>query len=472
MVKTKLIELFYQLSKLERNSLIKFAQSPYLQTRKDVCLLFEYLNTFPEKAHKQLDRQVVFTQVYPNKPFRERKIYDLTTLAFQALEDFLTFEQFQKNKHKKLLELVDAYQDRGLFDYSKKVLKKTNLHLEQQTIKNSTHYFQQYQFKYRDYLQQHHLQQQRNAPISLEEVSKILDGAYIAEKLKQACLLLAHQAMYKTSYQTGLLSAVLPYIQRNPKCLELPAVAIYYYCYQLLTQPSDTSFFQEFKQLLSTHIHLFPTQEIKDLYLLVINFCIKAYNNGQEQYLKETFELYQQALVNNVLLENGQLSAFAFTNIISIALKLEQVKWTTEFIASYQDYLDSEIKETYVHYSTAKLKFTQRKYSEAMLLLQEVDSTDLFLSISAKVMLLKIYYELEEYDVLDSFLHSFKTFLHRKKLIGYHKENYLNIIKFTQKLLVVNPFDREAMLTLQKQINQTASLSEREWLLEQLSKHY
>ena len=94
--------------------------------------------------------------------------------------------------------------------------------------------------------------------------------------------------------------------------------------------------------------------------------------------LKETFELYQQALANDILLENGQLSAFAFTNIISIALKLGQTDWTINFIETYQHYLDIRIKETYVQYSIAKLKFTQRKYPEAMLLLQEVDSTDLF----------------------------------------------------------------------------------------------
>lgn len=470
MLKTKLISLFYHLSRVERNSFIKFVQSPYLQTRRDVTDLFKYLNHFLERQPKQLDKKVVFEKVYPKKSYKERTIYDLTTFAFQALEEFLMLEEFRANKHKNLLELTNAYQNKGLFAYSKKTIAKLEQNLEKQAIKNSIYHFQHYQLKYNAYLQHHHLQQQRNAPVYLQEVSNSLDTAYIAEKLKQACLMIAHQAMYNTNYATGLLPFIVSYIQEDPKVLKTPAVAIYYYCYQLLTQSAETSFFQEFKQLLSTYIHLFPVQETKDLYLLAINFCIKTYNNGQEQYLKETFELYQQALDKDILLENGQLSAFAFTNIIGIALKLGQLAWTSDFIETYQHYLDSEIKKTYVHYSIAKLKFAQQKYSEAMLLLQQVDSSDLFLNISVKVMLLKIYYELAEYDVLDSFLHSFNVFLQRKKLIGYHKENYLNVIKLTQKLLTVNSFDKEAIAALWQQIQNTPKLSEQEWLLDQLSK--
>ena len=218
----------------------------------------------------------MFEKVYLQKRYKERTIYDLTTFAFQALEEFLALEEFRKNKHKKLVELTDAYQKRGLFTYSKKAITKLEQNLKKQVIKNSSYHFHYYQFKYNAYLQHHHLQQQRNAPVFLQEVTNSLDTAYIAEKLKQACFMIAHQAMYNTNYSTGLLPFIINYIQEAPKILEIPAVAVYYYCYQLLTQPSATSFFQEFKQLLSVHIHLFPTQEIKDFILIGDQFLHKS----------------------------------------------------------------------------------------------------------------------------------------------------------------------------------------------------
>ena len=86
-------------------------------------------------------------------------------------------------------------------------------------------------------------------------------------------------------------------------------------------------------------------------------------------------------------------------------------------------------------------------------------------------MQLKIYYELQEFDVLESFLNSFRTYVNRKKQSGdlrsYHQENYLNIIRLTQKLLTYNPFDKKEKAKLKDEIEKT-KVTERKWLLDQL----
>ncbi|MCP4438685.1 MAG: hypothetical protein GY810_07045 [Aureispira sp.] len=214
----------------------------------------------------------------------------------------------------------------------------------------------------------------------------------------------------------------------------------------------------------------FPHQEMHDLYLLAINYGIKAYNTGQENYLEQVFELYQQALQQNILIQNGLLSTFSFKNIVGIALKLNQVDWTAQFIEKYKIKLPTKHQVVYLNYGLSKLHFHKKNYAEALELLQEVDYKDLFLNISAKVMQLKIYYEQGAYDALDSFLDSFKVFLHRKKVMSYHKDNYLNTIRFTQKLLLVNPFDKKEIAQLQKQIIDSSPLGEKAWLLEQVEK--
>ena len=59
-------------------------------------------------------------------------------------------------------------------------------------------------------------------------------------------------------------------------------------------------------------------------------------------------------------------------------------------------------------------------------------------------------------------------FIRRKKVIGYHQTNYLNIIQYTKKLMAVNPYDRADRLRLRQQIEAEEILTEREWLLDQL----
>lgn len=67
---------------------------------------------------------------------------------------------------------------------------------------------------------------------------------------------------------------------------------------------------------------------------------------------------------------------------------------------------------------------------------------------------------------------SFRTFVNRKKQSGelqtYHQENYLNIIRFAQKLLNFNPFDKAEKKKLREEIIAAKILTERDWLLEQL----
>lgn len=70
-----------------------------------------------------------------------------------------------------------------------------------------------------------------------------------------------------------------------------------------------------------------------------------------------------------------------------------------------------------------------------MRLLREVEFTDIFYNLDAKVMLLKIYYELEEDEAFLSLAASFKIFLSRTRLINENTRNlYMNLLAFTSKL--------------------------------------
>ena len=69
--------------------------------------------------------------------------------------------------------------------------------------------------------------------------------------------------------------------------------------------------------------------------------------------------------------------------------------------------------------------------SMALKLLQKAEFGDLLLNLAARSLQLKIYYELQELDLLDSHLQAFRTFLRRKKELGYHRDNYLNTVRFT-----------------------------------------
>ena len=120
------------------------------------------------------------------------------------------------------------------------------------------------------------------------------------------------------------------------------------------------------------------------------------------------------------------------------------------------------------NFNKARLEYNRKNYDNALNLLQKADFKDLLNNLIAKTLLIKIYYELEAYNILESHLDSLQTFIRRKKVMGYHKENYLNIVQFTKKLLTTNLDDSLEKEKLKNRIEKEEVLTEKKWLLEQL----
>ena len=79
-----------------------------------------------------------------------------------------------------------------------------------------------------------------------------------------------------------------------------------------------------------------------------------------------------------------------------------------------------------------------------------------------------MYYELNEYEALEALIDSFRVYLNRKKVIAYHKTNYLNILAILKKLIYLEPHNKKEMNKLKNRILNEDILTERDWLLEQI----
>lgn len=80
-------------------------------------------------------------------------------------------------------------------------------------------------------------------------------------------------------------------------------------------------------------------------------------------------------------------------------------------------------------------------------------------------MLLRMYYETGEVDALESLLDSFEMYIRRQKDLGYHGENYTNLIRLIRKLMQIPIGQKEERSQLAEEVKATKSLAEREWLL-------
>lgn len=212
-----------------------------------------------------------------------------------------------------------------------------------------------------------------------------------------------------------LLDSVLLEVEQNDYN-DCPVLMIYYHGYHTLKNPMDEIHFERLKYYLNTQADVLGEKEQVAVLLMALNYAIKCLNTGNKLYIKEAFDLYQKGLIDDLLIENGRMSHFAYKNIVSLGIILKEYDWLDDFIPTYALKLEPASQANYQHYSLARLTFARGNFSQAMDLLVQAEYDDIMLNIGAKVMLLKLYYEQAYWDALEALLESFRIFLNRKKL--------------------------------------------------------
>ena len=233
---------------------------------------------------------------------------------------------------------------------------------------------------------------------------------------------MAHQSVYQAEYRIGLIDEILKEVLENPILLNTPAIAIYYYGYKTNTEKENESHFQNLKATMIKYSHLFPRGDFRDIIMMAINYCIGQMNRGKDGFTREVFELYQQGFKNKIFVENNFVSPWTFHNVVVAGLKLKDFMGVNDFINDNQIYLEKKYRESFVNYSFALLHYEKDDFSKAMNYLLQYEHDEMIINLRAKIMLLKIYYEQDEINALESLLGSMRTYLSRKKVMGYHKD--------------------------------------------------
>ena len=465
MKQSKLVEIFSSLTKKEKRNLGKFVRSPYFNQREDVIKLYDYLIQNSTKSASP-DKENAFGFIYPATVYNEKQIRYVMSFLFQTIRAFLAVDELEKDPIHFQSLIVRSLRKRNTRRAFEMEWKTAKSQLEKLKTRNHEYHYKNYLLKDEQFLATKN--QSRSAIPGFQELSDELTYFFITDTLRQNCLALSYQTITQVDFRKNMLPYVIRYVEENDFS-KIPAVLIYFYGYKLLSGEEPLNNFKK----LSNHIvkdgHYFPKNELKDIYLLALNFCIRKVNEGITPFKREAFELYKKGLEQEVFIENNQLSRFTYKNIVAIALGLGEFQWVEHFIESFAPFLEKKYRHSAYCFNLALYHFKKEEYGKAMELLQQVGTDDLLNNLNARRMLLRIYYDLDEIDALESLLSSFQTYIYRKKDLGYHRDLYLNLIRFTRKLLQLDFRDKEKIAALKKEIEAQERVAEKAWLLEKLN---
>jgi hypothetical protein len=467
MFSSKFIQFFLQLDRRERQNLKLWVNSPIANAREDVVSLFQYLFSKREITKENTEKRTVFAFVYLQEPYEEQKMRYLMSFASKCIESFFAYFNWQQTPQMEI-DKIHYINEKQLNSYCHQQIVEVRHQLKQQPLRNSQHYWYAFQLEVEEYNLSS--KNKRNIDFNLQEVSNQLHYFTIAEILKQACIAISIERVSAQSFDFPLLKSCLALVEETPTLKEIPAIYMYFVCYRLSVDGGDDNF-EELDALLHHNEAHFTQSEIKDVFIIALNHCIKELNLGKSLYAQHAYRLYLRGLEKGFLLENGMLSRFTFKNIAFIGIKkLRDYEGVLTFIHNYQHYLHENYREGTVMFNMATLFVEQKRYEKAMPILQTIEFEDVLWNINAKSMLLRIFYEEQEFESMLMVCNSFKQYLKRQKEIGEYKISYLNLIKYCEKLLKHNGCGNLKKSKLLLIAGNESNLFEKEWVLEMVRK--
>jgi hypothetical protein len=432
----KLIELAKTLSEDELKQFVHFCRfSTYHKKSLTITFAELLLKLYPDFKPQKIKKEIVFSKLYPNETFKQKKLYDLIYFEMRLIEEFIAYLDFSNNDFNQKKHLIAGLRKRNHKTLFAKKLEKANTVLLDQDERDNLFFYNQFLLAAESdrYFIMNNLIERNN---SIREKVNNLDLFYLSTKLKASCEMLSREVLIAEKYNLDFSRDLVKMIESNhEKYLSHPAIKIYLLIFKLFDDLGEEDLYLRIKKELKKDELLFPKNEQKVLYEFLMNYCVGRINFGINKFMSELFGLYKHILGRGLLIENGQLSQWTYMNIATLGQRLNKFSWTNKFIIEYNPLLNPVHQENALTYNTAALHFSMKEYKKALQLLHQVEFIDATYNLGTKSILLKTYYEILDVEPFPHLVKSFQTYIRTNKLMSKDKKDiYFNMVKYTRLL--------------------------------------
>lgn len=449
----------------ELRSLDKYLRSPFFHTQSEILLLWELVWPLaPAFSAPILARRQLFAALWPGEPYQVQQLRYLLSDFTRLIEGFWAFKQWEGDSFRKQQDLMRAYESRGQRKYFEQQARKVTKGLSQSAL-SSQKLQERFLLEEIQYLA---AENKGRDSYPVQSVLQGLDQMSITLHLKYACEGVNRAHIYRENWQAELTPFLLQALQKNDS-LHTPLSRLYQLVYQMLTEPTPLPYFEVLEAKLWEATGIEQKERIP-LFFFALNFCIRRINAGEEAFRARAFQLYQQALTQNMLLDPaGFLEENHFKNLVALGTRLQAFDWTEQFIEDYQDQLAPALRTNAYRYNLAYLSFAQQAYRKVLQLLQQVEFTQVFYQLGAKTILIRTYFETEEYEALRYQLRNFRSYLSREKSLSEaQRKLYVNLCQVMQLLNRYVQGARVSPAEIRATVHRKSPMAAAEWVEEKV----
>ncbi|MBK8558244.1 MAG: hypothetical protein IPL65_22050 [Lewinellaceae bacterium] len=464
----KVFQTLACLSGQERRRLLKYLTSAAFNQSDSLIRLFQYFSTELDAGHAAFSREKAWMHLQPGQVFEDVNFRKYCSDLLKLVEAFLAQENFEVKTGRYQLELLDSVVQHKIEPLYNSAIRQAKRTLETAAYKSSETYYQSYELE-RLYYSMQDFDVRVNVRANLEEISSNLDVFYWIEKLKLYIAVISQRKTGNFEYKIQFVDELLAFLAKYP-VETVPELALYYYSFLTIFEENELSHYRNFRRVLDQYGKNLPPQTAIELYDSALHYCTGKLNKGDRFFMQEHFDIFVEAIEKGIFMVNGELAPWRFNNAVGVALGLGKLEWAERFVEQYKDMLPQSTRQNTYAFNLARVYRFQGKYKEVLQLLSDLEYEDIGYNLLSKRMVIMTYYDLDEFDALESYMESFRVFLNRNKGIpAMRRRSYLNWLKYVRRLTRLLPGDKSDQAELKAEILQNkAGIANHEWLLEKL----
>lgn len=480
MYDSQLMDVFRTFSKDDLIALKQFVRSPFLnhssRAQRVISLFDAIVLTFPDLKAENLHREKIYQKVFPGEPLLDGRLEKVMTELLKVLRRYIVYTQsdMEEDSIHYQMTLAKYYRDKGLesrFLSTIDKLRKQNNAVRQQSTLDLYQRFRIEEILH-DYQITHF---QKKGDANLIETIQRLDTFYMAERLvlTGALLTIKSHTSFDEETMMHMVRAIASLMDKGFQA-DHPIIRGFYLAAVIIHQNYQDceAVFGELNILLEKHRNILPMDYQKNLGSCCRNYCTRQINSGNNEYYAILFEMIKSQLASGMLYHLDGLAPPTLQNIVNAGLKMKAYDWVKELLETHRHRIvGSHHPEEVYHFNLSNYYFHTQKYDEALELLA-ASYEDVLYNMRAKCTEIKIFYEKQELNFIESKAEAFKIYILRQ-FPQYISENtkisYLNFVYLLKKMInpaTLHKTNRQSKLLAEAQ--SLPNLVDRDWFAEKI----
>jgi len=470
MNRTKLEQVLNEIHKKDYKKLVRFIDSPYFNVNDQLKHLLSYFLDKQNAKKTEDNNSNIWKIIGAKGEFSDVRFRKYQSDLLQLVLKFIAVEQLFEETTELQHFTIKGARNKQIKSIESSLFRSVDSKIEKNNFQSVDNLHLKLEIEKERYLSKY--QYERVKSTNLSTILSLLDQYYISEKFKFSTVLAIRSKLISKDSSVFFLDALITEIDKSQITLD-PLGKIYKLVLQTqISEQKSEQAFAELEEILGDPNTKLSNDEVYFIYASLINFCVAKINKGNTEYLQRLFNINESLLDYEELLDKGQiLDSANFKNIIITALRIGKSDWAERFALNYSKYLKGESKENLLRFQLGVIYFYKKEFEKVIEILRDFEFKDLLDNLRTKVTLIQTYYELNEYEALDSLLRSLRTYITRhKELDSGRRSNYKNLIKIMSQLIQVIPGDKKKITKIKNTLADMKGIAvNRAWIEEKIA---